>query len=68
MILFEVVREFLDEEKNVKDFVVIEGFLTRDIALMFAKQQVVNDTFEQISIYESDDNGQVLKFEIVKTY
>lgn len=68
MILFEVVREFLDEDNNVYDFVVIDDFHSREVAFACASLQTVNDNTEQIVIYKSDDNGNVLDSDVVKTY
>lgn len=67
MILYEVVREFLDEEGNVNDFVVIDGFNTREEAFDFAMKQNVNDSSSQITIYESEDDGSVVDSDVVKT-
>lgn len=67
MILYEVVREFLDEEGNVNDFVVIDGFNTREEAFNFAIAQNVNDSSSQITIYESEDDGSVVDSDVVKT-
>lgn len=67
MILYEVVREFLDEEGNVNDFVVIDSFNTREEAFEFAMKQNVNDSSSQITIYESEDDGSVVDSDVVKT-
>lgn len=64
---FEVVKEFLDEDNNVTDFVVIEGgFSTSEEAWKFGEQYIegcLDD--EQITIYQSDEDGSVLDSWIV---
>ena len=65
---YEVVVEFLDDEGNVRDFTVIDGgFESYDDALSFAVQQEANkDNGEQIAIYDSDKDGNVLDSWVIK--
>lgn len=64
---YEVVVEFLDDEGNVRDFTVNGGFASYDDALAFAVQQEANkDNGEQIAIYDSDKDGNVLDSWVVK--
>lgn len=64
---YEVVVEFLDDEGNVIDFTVNGSFASYDDALAFAVQQEANkDNGEQIAIYDSDKDGNVLDSWVVK--
>lgn len=64
---YEVVVESLDDEGNVIDFTVNGSFASYDDALAFAVQQEANkDNGEQIAIYDSDKDGNVLDSWVVK--
>lgn len=64
---YEVVVESLDDEGNVIDFTVNGSFASYNDALAFAVQQEANkDNGEQIAIYDSDKDGNVLDSWVVK--
>ena len=64
---YEVVVESLDDEGNVIDFTVNGSFASYDDALTFAVQQEANkDNGEQIAIYDSDKDGNVLDSWVIK--
>lgn len=64
---YEVVVESLDYEGNVIDFTVNGSFASYDDALTFAVQQEADkDNGEQIAIYDSDKDGNVLDSWVVK--
>ena len=64
---YEVVVESLDDEGNVRDFTVNGSFASYDDALAFAVQQEANkDNGEQIAIYDSDKDGNVLDSWVIK--
>lgn len=64
---YEVVVESLDYEGNVIDFTVNGSFASYDDALTFAVQQEADkDNGEQIVIYDSDKDGNVLDSWVIK--
>jgi len=53
-VIYEVVREFIDKDGNVDDFVVLDGSVDYTKALEIANQTEVFKG-EQISIWETDE-------------
>lgn len=64
--IYEVSNEFLNTNGDVEDFVILDGFNTYEEALSYAEKQPIIDSDTQLSIYESDENGNVLDSWIIK--
>lgn len=63
---YEIVKEFIGNDGNVNDFVVLDFYPKNyDDALAIAQKQDVCDD-EQISIWLSDDKGNVLDSWLIK--
>lgn len=63
---FEVVREYIDKEGNVDDFVVLDSFDDYESALEFARKQEVLQG-RQITIWETDNAFDVVNSWVIKT-
>lgn len=68
---FEVVKEFLDKDKNTIDFVVLDGDYngeTYEDARKFAETISLSDEdgYCAISVWESDEQGNLLESWLVR--
>lgn len=67
-VIYDVVREFINEFGDVEDFVVIDGFVDYTKALEMANKENAGKG-EQISIWETDEETlDLLNSWIIKEY
>lgn len=68
-ISYDVVKEFLDDTHTVvEDFVVLDGFNTKEEAINFANSvEFKHDDYDvNITVWECDNKGHLLNSIIVK--